>query len=292
MLKSRGAAWALIALIAVVAAGALYSSIGLGNRRYGEAPSHLSPPAAHETIADVSAEDVAYYTKVLAWFTAVLAIVSAAQGVLLFRADKTARLSADAALKAAKATENSVEVAKTALRDTERAFVYLKTIEVRFERAPPWMRVNGREVDGRVLSFSLTPVWANSGKTPAMKMLLNVETEVFPCPEAPDKIGFQDDGTPRHGVLGPTTEMMVAPKPVTGDVLERLKSGQGSLLIWGWVDYNDVFPDTARHRTEFCLEIKIKIQADGSPLMGMQVYRRFNGFDGECFNPPKPYTSP
>jgi hypothetical protein len=51
----------------------------------------------------VPADSVGLYTLVLAVFTALLAFVSIYQGVLLLRADKTARVAADAAKRSADA---------------------------------------------------------------------------------------------------------------------------------------------------------------------------------------------
>ena len=68
-----------------------------------ENTSRAQTPAA-ESRQEIEAETVAYYTKALAWFTGVLAVVSAAQGIALFGANKTVRLTAEAAEKSATAT--------------------------------------------------------------------------------------------------------------------------------------------------------------------------------------------
>ena len=74
--------------------------------------SDYTASSAKASIQDTSAEIVAYYTKVLAWFTGVLAAISVVQGFILYRADKTAQKSADAALVGAKATQSSVRLTK------------------------------------------------------------------------------------------------------------------------------------------------------------------------------------
>jgi hypothetical protein len=60
-----------------------------------EAIKAAAHAAENKTIQDISAETVAYYMKMLAWFTGVLAVGVLFQIGLLFKADKTARLSAD-----------------------------------------------------------------------------------------------------------------------------------------------------------------------------------------------------
>jgi hypothetical protein len=58
-----------------------------------------SPKAV--SVQDASAQAVAYYTEVLAWFTALLAVVSAFELYFLNRSERTARTAADAALQSA-----------------------------------------------------------------------------------------------------------------------------------------------------------------------------------------------
>jgi hypothetical protein len=102
MLRSRGPVFALAALIALASYGLWLSTHQPPNQE----TSSSSEQRARQSIAPQSPEEtIALYTEVLAWFTAVLAIVSAVQGIFLYRADKTARISADAANKAASAAE-------------------------------------------------------------------------------------------------------------------------------------------------------------------------------------------
>jgi hypothetical protein len=194
-----------------------------------------------------------------------------------------------ATLKAAKAAEDSVDIAKTALRDTERAFVYLKNIDIHFERSPTTMGANG-PVEGHIVNFTVTPNWANSGKTPARRIRLNFNMEAF-GPELPDKFDFPDSRKPRHGVLGPNTEMLTTGIVIRGDEFYRLAQDKSTVLIWGWIDYDDVFPDTKRHRTEFCLQVAVRVEQNGTAIVGFPVYRRFNGFDDECMRKPEPYET-
>jgi len=64
---------------------------GIDSAPYQEnyAASEESP--AEESVQDIAAETVAKYTKVLAWFTGVLALASLAQGYFLLRADNGPR---------------------------------------------------------------------------------------------------------------------------------------------------------------------------------------------------------
>jgi len=94
MLKNRGAALALAASFAVAFYGIRLSSKQppyrqAVNRSNQTAPQQIRPETPEERVAD--------YTEVLAWFTGLLALVSATQIAFLIKADKTARTAAEAA---------------------------------------------------------------------------------------------------------------------------------------------------------------------------------------------------
>lgn len=122
MLRKRtkyriGSALFVLVLVFVAAFGA-YS--GLTIKEYSQkANSETAKSAPQESVQDISAETVAYYTKVLAWFTGVLAIVSAVQFFFIYRADKRAAQAFREQARAARAAVGAVQVA----RDTERAYV-------------------------------------------------------------------------------------------------------------------------------------------------------------------------
>ena len=66
--------------------------------------------------------------------------------------------------------------------------------------------------------------------------------------------------------------------------LSKINDGTKKIYVYGWVEYNDVFPDTPRHRTEFCSQI-VRVgdylRAEGVPL-GLHSYEQYNGADDEC----------
>jgi hypothetical protein len=127
LIKNKGAAAACCGLVALAAFAMTYSYLcPINNYQYHRPASN----AARESIQDISAETVAYYTKALAWFTGLLATISIGQGYFLYRADKLGR-------------DNLTKV--------QRSFVFIKVLETRV--------INNK--------FSVTPLWENSGSTPA-----------------------------------------------------------------------------------------------------------------------------
>jgi hypothetical protein len=98
MLKNRDPAFALVALFVVSVYGVSLSSREPPydkeiSRPDQNAPQIIPPESPEDRIAD--------YTAALALFTAVLMLVSSAQIYFLCRADKTARISANAAKQSA-----------------------------------------------------------------------------------------------------------------------------------------------------------------------------------------------
>jgi hypothetical protein len=71
--------------------------------------------------------------------------------------------------------------------------------------------------------------------------------------------------------------------------------GRRRIFIWGWADYNDVFPSTPRHRTEFCYEITVGQDPSTGPIeqsISASQYGRHNAADEECQRRPKTYSLP
>src|SRR6478752_10589125 len=68
-------------------------ALGIDSPPYQENYPASEEEPAQESVQDIAAETVAHYTKMLAWFTAVLAIGSLAQNYFLLRADQTARMT-------------------------------------------------------------------------------------------------------------------------------------------------------------------------------------------------------
>ena len=69
-------------------------------------------------------------------------------------------------------------------------------------------------------------------------------------------------------------------------MLRQVRDLQGRVLVWGWVEYDEVFGNSRRHRTEFCYQLVVT----GSPAswVGFSQYRAFNGADEDCTKKPTP----
>ena len=59
--------------------------------------------------------------------------------------------------------------------------------------------------------------------------------------------------------------------------------------FWGWVEYDDVFEGTSRHRTEFCFWVeRVRFPQTGAMAMGLRPHSRFSAVDRDCLRPPEP----
>jgi hypothetical protein len=137
--------------------------------------------AEQESIQDISAEAVAYYTKVLAWFTGVLAAVSIIQGIFLIKADKTARISADAAKLAAESAEKQMLITGRQVDIVEKQHgvgrlqffaMHRPKLIVRKIRLNPW-----RHGDGMSVSYTIANVGRSDAIITEHRTIIGIEEE-------------------------------------------------------------------------------------------------------------------
>lgn len=230
----------------------------------------------------------------VAIFTGLLVVVGAVQAglflwqlTLIRKSLADAKNAAKAAGDSAKAASDAVTLSRQTAERELRAYIYLKNIERRFERGPPTMGAY-KEVQGAITGVILTPVWANSGNTPARRIFSGANIKTFDA-KIPDNFDFADSNPPMRGVLAPNSEMFAQIGKIAQSTLASVARKESNVLIWGWLDYDDVFPATERHRTEFCFRVDVRHGADGVPNITFPIYGRFNAFDGECLKKPAPY---
>ena len=143
------------------------------------------------------------------------------------------------------------------------------------------------------LKWAFFAVWRNSGKTPTKHgvSVINKWHSVN-VGGLPSNFDFPDYRRPERMIVGPNATMHSSPFEFTIEELNQIREGLARCYIWGWIDYNDVFVGTDRHRSEFCFELKVI----GNPIytaggFGYPRHGPFNGFDAECMRSPKPYAS-
>src|SRR5579863_5915527 len=153
MLRNRGAALAFVSLLFVVGVGSLYSWIAPRNEYYSTYDHRPAAAPKPESIQDISAETVAHYTEVLAWFTGILAAVSIFQGFVLYRSDKSVRRSADAAFENAESAKLQAEATSRqtdAAMDAEGAHLYPFIVKTNIQRCFGLLNTETRPDDDRL----------------------------------------------------------------------------------------------------------------------------------------------
>ena len=191
------------------------------------------PEAAKEGGERTAEKQIAYYTKWLAWFTLALVAVSGIQGYFLLRADKTARISADAANK-------SANVAEDAFRRLERPYLYVKITETHRLRA-------GQPYSQPLIEYSLV----NYGKLPAI--LRSISVGFLNNPPFPLQSTMTIAET-RYEVIESNGELLNFRNAVVSGSAGGQKFDGGdatNLILYGVLEYDD--PTGAHHVDSFCM---------------------------------------
>lgn len=226
----------------------------------------------------------------VAAFTLLLALVALGQAGLfvwqlryMLRGIVDAGVAAKAATKAANAAVEQVAITRNGTATTERAYVFCERIE-----STPTFKPKTEEV----VRWGFRYILKNSGKTPTQYAIMNVnQWHGIKIGDLPNDFRYPDYGNRDRISIGPDATMHSTTFDLTVEQLQMIRDGDSRLYIWGWVEYNDIFDGTERHRSELCFEIMVV----GNPIYNTPEafrYRRhgpFNGIDDECFYRPQHY---
>jgi hypothetical protein len=110
---------------------------------------------------------------------------------------------------------------------------------------------------GNFVGLRVWVIWKNSGATPASPM-----RGVFGATWVPPGGEFQfgqsgNDVQKKPFVLGPLTEITSGWIDIAAPHVVATLNKQSRQFIWGWVEYQDIFPGSLVHVSEFCLELSL-----------------------------------
>jgi hypothetical protein len=134
------------------------------------------------------------------------------------------------------------------------------------------------------------------GCTPArvlrFKINLKVSDDILPA-----GFEFGDINPPGFefceiALIGPRSEWESEVGPFWLGDLDAVGAFSKFIYIWGWIEYNDVFPNTKRHRTEFCFEVLVSGPANRRENISFRHYIFFNNAESDCWYQPKPREIP
>ena len=123
-----------------------------------------------------------------------------------------------------------------------------------------------------------------AAKHPRQNVTINVSCAKLRR-DIPEDFDFPDSELFGHGVIGPQGEMHTPVIRIRENELDAIEPEFGWYL-WGWVEYDDIFTDTNRHRTEFCFEIdRVRLPPTNELVIGFKPHPRFNAVDDSCLRP-------
>jgi len=141
-------------------------------------------------------------------------------------------------------------------RAVQRAFVSL---------SQPQSELLFDQATNNFVGLRVWVIWKNSGSTPASPMQ-GIFGATWVPPEGKFQFGQPSEGVLRQPfVLGPLAEIGSAPIDIAAAHATATLNRQGRQFIWGWVEYQDVFPGTPIHVSEFCLEVHLQGELKPDP---------------------------
>jgi hypothetical protein len=228
---------------------------------------------------------LALSTVALWWSTRRLWLANEEQ--LAFAQEAASRHETDVATsvkiaeEAAAAARQSTDMVRQSLASLERAYVFADSHNMRQAAG-----------DDPLRPFHFTTVWKNTGRTRTVRARNHISWNALKTPLPPD---FQFPDLGAH----PTAPLLIAPGAaiigqrvdIPHQVIAEAMEGKNHLYAWGWCEYNDVFPGTQRHRTEFCVKLeRVEIaDAPGAPPGQRRIsvqfvpHHQYNGADEDCF---------
>lgn len=187
-------------------------------------------------------------------------------------------------LAAIRAAERTASVIKEELISSQRAYVFMREFQVAMTKNP---------LNDEIQTCAIQPIWENAGTTPTRNGRGHVNWKYFERSVPPefdfadfDEVGNRitsyEDYKPL--IVGPRATALSPVISIEPAILRQVRDLQGKLLIWGWAEYDEVFEDAKRHRTEFAYLVVVS----GSPAshVGFSQYQLHNGVDADCTKQP------
>jgi hypothetical protein len=165
------------------------------------------------------------------------------QTLLMNRQIATMRSESQTLNKTLTALNQSSANTRDVMIDSQRAYVVFRGLTLSGASDPS---------DPNRPSFQVNPVWANDGNTPTRDMTIYTNP-IRPILHPVMEIAMPHTPDISPGLLAPRATGMGASSFISANQLAAIRDGQLKMYIWGWVKYNDVFPNTPQHQTRFCL---------------------------------------
>lgn len=180
---------------------------------------------------------------------------------------------------------------RTAVREL-RAYISVKELSMQPFRGPDMLSIQGGVVEGPIHSYRISAIVENGGQTPTRNALINTNHALRDA-ELPSDFDFPDGEVTETAAIGARGTLGTPGFFVSISEVQHVSAKTKKLYFWGWIDYDDVFDDTPRHRTEFCFDVTADEMPDrGQTYMRFPAHGRYNGADRDCVRRPRPYEEP
>ncbi|MBZ0147150.1 MAG: hypothetical protein K8F62_06350 [Pseudorhodoplanes sp.] len=182
------------------------------------------------------------------------------------------------------ASDRTGRVVDDALVAAQRAYVFLREFRVNLVKNP---------LNEEIATCTIQPIWENTGATPTKNGRSHINWKFFER-SIPSEFDFPDFDEVGNRILsydaykplivGPRATALAPLLDIEPGILRQVRDAQGRVLVWGWAEYDEVFGDARRHRTEFCYQLVVT----GSPAswVGFSQYKAYNGVDEDCAKKP------
>lgn len=210
-----------------------------------------------------------------------LAETSAAQSKDMQASIRAATDSANAAIK-------SNQIAVTNSERQLRAYVTVQDINMTTHRLADRIGAyNNNAVSGTIHTYRFSVILKNGGMTPAINARMNISHSRFNN-DMPADFHFPDSTNFGNALIGPQLIWHTPSITIPASELETPLVGAFHYL-WGWIEYDDIFSGTTRHRTEFCFKIECeRLQPTNEFWVGFAPHSKFNAADEDCLRPIDP----
>jgi hypothetical protein len=146
----------------------------------------------------------------------------------------------------ASATQQAANVARESLTSVQRAqmaFAGQLTVQKKIDQ-------------NKITDLTFTLPWENLGDTATVNTRDRANWKIFPNSGIPSDFDFADlPGNDQRQYDIPAKGYGRSTLTINPFDISLVTGKLGRIYVWGWMAYNDVFPGTPRHLTEFCDEI-------------------------------------
>lgn len=130
--------------------------------------------------------------------------------------------------------------------------------------------------DGEPAGARFWVTFENAGNSATQSMIQQISAYAGP----PDLFVFANvtgaAADPQPLVIGPHRTIDSGWVEMSEFLSGAKERGEVGIFVCGWAEYNDVFPDTPRHRVEYCFEVQWQDRADGAREYRFELYGPHN----------------